>query len=391
MIKKIIRNIVLIGAVNLFASPSIDLGTSESEKIIKEKSLQQKKTFDNKKSDVSKESSTKTYGKDFMTQKQWKKAEQLNKSNSFDTTINIENLFLNKIFEFEKKNRGVFGSCKLYLNPKKMQDFGFNFYCAGKKESDLDKCLYSNVKGGWVREFLFDGRGGTYILKSKLAEDLETATKSNAPVDLFVYGASNRFLNYRNCMGYYGAIIGQSILTLNKNIQEITSLKEDKKNKILKVEDIGLEDLKKLAISSLQKTLKQGVNSSYIKNYYYKIINNEENCNFYGNFNNILCGNSILSITTAPGLTISGVDFFGKSFAGLNGTYKINANFSYSNSIDNLKNVSKYKKFARDIQKYSELLTSEGKGKEAIQLQRKAFEWASDNKTAVKVDKNFIK
>ncbi len=365
------KNLILILMLSLtsFASPSLDVDTSESDKFSTDSSTQQKKSIDKKKSKGKKDSTTTSIGNDTMTQSQWKVDQQASRSNSIDISVDIGSLFIDQISKLEKRGVEPFGYCKLYTQPKVADFFGFT---AMTKQ-----------------------RNGFAQIDTVRASMLEQAAKSNATVNSASHNAENKLKIYRDCMAYYGAIIGQSIITLNKELPAVSKVNKNKKNNQRLIYDIGLEDLKLLAKGALNKTLAKGVKSKFIKSYYQQIIKDEKVCRFNGSTTSINCGAVTMGISSKPTLEVGGVQYFGSfettdHFAGLAGSYKISANFSYSNAIDELQSVSKYKKFAKDIQEYTDSLISKGYAKEAISIKKKAYDWAISNKTAIKIDKSFI-
>lgn len=352
-----------------FASPAIDIDTTESDKFQVDKSTQQKKSVDKKESKGDKESETNSTGQDNMSQSQWKAEQQANKSSGVEISVGIDALFVNYIADLEKNDVLPFSYCKLYTKPKVAEDFGFT---AMRQQGN-----------------------GSATIDTIRASMLEQAAKSNASVDSMSSNSNEHLKVYRDCMAYYGAVIGQSILTLNNELPKIAKVNEDKKRNEKIVQDIGLEDLKMLAQGSINKTLKSGVNSQFVKNYYDKVIGGDQDCRFNGAVQSINCGITTMEISSKPNLEVAGVQYFGSFgsnsfFAGLSGNYRISASFSYSNAVDQLESVSKYSKFAKDVQTYKEELLSKGYAKEAVSLTKKAYDWAASNKTSVRVDKSFI-
>jgi len=367
--KKLLILFVIFYASLTFASPAIDIDTTESQKSQIDQSMQQKKSTDKKESKGDKESDTKTTGQDNTSQSQWKVEQQTNKSKGVEISVGMDALFVNYIAELEKSDVLPFSYCKLYTKPKVPEDFGFT---AMKKQGN-----------------------GTATIDTIRASMLEQAAKSNASVDSMSSNSNENVKVYRDCMAYYGAVIGQSILTLNNELPKIAKVNEDKKRNEKVVQDIGLEDLKILAQGSINKTLKSGVNSRFIKNLYDKVISGDQDCRFNGAVQSINCGITTMEISSKPNLEVGGVQYFGSFgsnsfFAGLSGNYRISASFSYSNAIDQLESVSKYSKFAKDVQTYKEKLLSKGYAKEAVRLTKKAYDWAASNKASVRVDKGFM-
>ncbi|MBI5749670.1 MAG: hypothetical protein HZA00_11160 [Nitrospinae bacterium] len=191
-----------------------------------------------------------------------------------EVSIDLYTLYLPTLLELEKSDER-FRECKIISKPKLLKDFNLT--------SEIRPGIYDTIK----------------------AQILKDAGESNSPVSQFTDDNSIRL--YRDCLALYGAIIGQASKLLKEDIGKINST-------------IGKEDIQTLSDISIQKI--SGFDDT-ISQLYLSIIRDDTPCVFNGSPNNIMCGNSMIVISSKPTLSLNQTEIYGTKFFGYSGTIKI--------------------------------------------------------------------
>jgi len=347
------KTLLFIILILLFTSPvyalDTSVDTSKQKKIDKEKTLQEKKSKEKKESEGEKTSKTIGKGLDKQTQEAIKQIGQAMHSRGVDVVLPLEILFLNRLSKYENDTE-PFTTCKIITHPKLPADFE----------------LTAEIRPG--------------IIDTIKASYISNAVQSRAYISNIADEDSIR--DYRNCLAVYGAIIGQAYLYLTSDITELEAevSKDDRGNII--VSGLNYADFTLLANTALSRAIST-IEDPLVKDMYQSAISDSSPCQFDTSVENIKCGNTLITLTTKPGLMVAGIKIYGDSFSGFQGSFKVSRGWSYSDAIEKLKSTSAYSKFADEISKYTEELESQGRSKEATLVKKKAWELAQSGKQAV--------
>ncbi|OPY67099.1 MAG: hypothetical protein A4E57_02469 [Syntrophorhabdaceae bacterium PtaU1.Bin034] len=343
--------IILQGFV--YAVGEADIDTSQSKKHTKEQSIQQKSSTDSKQSQGKKRGTTKTKGRDSTAQESSKSTGQAESRQGADVVLPLEAVFLDMIGELEADTE-PFRSCRVATNPKLGRDFG----------------LSAEVYPG--------------VINNTAADYLSKAAQSNSYIKNIADEAAIRA--YRDCLAYYGAVIGQAYLNVTGDLQGIGSAPRKDANGNITVAGMGYDDFILLANGALHRAIEQ-ITHPTVKRLYVRATGDSSPCQFDKSLENIKCGASLITLGAVPQLTVSGVRMYGGSFAGFQGSFKASKGWSLSAAIERMKTDSRYAKFASDVTEFSEQLESQGRSKEAVMVRKKAVDIARTGKQAVAVSK----
>lgn len=346
--------VALIPCLPVFAmDTSID--SSKTDKQDKDESTSEKKTIDKKKSEGDKQSKTNSTGKDLTESKSLKDIETAMKSKSIDVSQSLEVIFIPLIADYEQTGIEPFASCKIAMRPKLPADFGLT--------AQISPNMVDSIKADW----------------------LSKAAASNSRLES---GTEKGINEYKNCLAYYGLVVAQAYLNLADNLNFVgaQAIQEKGKDEMpTRVTDLSFPDFNKLAEGAFAKAVVQvaagKVSTDRAKTY--KRVIADIPCYFNGAVEKINCGGSILTISAPPQLQYAGLHVYGQGFYGFQGTYKISSNYSYSDALEQLKSLSKYKKFVEDVSVYAEALRSKGMTTEAVYVEKRAWESAKTGKVGI--------
>ena len=345
--------VVLIPCLPVFAmDASID--STKTDKQDKDESTSEKKTIDKKKSEGDKQSRTNSTGKDLTESKSLKDIETAMKSKSIDVNQSLEVIFIPLIADYEQAGIEPFASCKIAMRPKLPADFGLT--------AQISPNMIDSIKADWLNK----------------------AAASNSRLES---GTEKGINEYKNCRAYYGLVVAQAYLNLADNLNFVgaQAIQEKGKDEGTRVTDLSFPDFNKLAEGAFAKAVVQvaagKVSTDRAKTY--KRVIADMPCYFNGAVEKINCGGSILTISAPPQLQYAGLHVFGQGFYGFQGTYKISSNYSYSDALEQLKSLSKYKKFVEDVSVYAEALRSKGMATEAVYVEKRAWESAKTGKVGI--------
>lgn len=345
------------GAYASQAGFSTDFSTDKNSKHSRDESVSKKKDLREQDSNGKRESTTTSTGTDHQDSKSNRQSSQEMRNASADVTLPLEIVFVDQIRQLESQGVEPFTSCKVISNPKLKRDFGL------------------------------DARMQYGVIDSIKADYISKAAASNSDItDIIGEDGEQQVRQYRDCLAYYGAVIGQAYINLSSDLQEFKP-KKDRSGATV-VSSIGYEDFLVLAESALQRTLKEGLTNSTIKRTYQAITGDQTTpCRFDSvkMEGGIKCGPSMMVLATVPQLHVSpSIHWFGEGgAAGFKGEYKLSRGWSYTAAIENLTSDSKYSKFAKDVQEFAEHLRTEGKGKESVRVERRAKDLTDAQKAAV--------
>lgn len=185
---------------------------------------------------------------------------------------------------------------------------------------------------------------------------------------------------YVNDIATTGAQIGQAMLNLQQDIGQIGKLERDGKGNI-EVRGIGADDLQILATGAFLRS--GNITDRRISAKLTEIRNDRAPCRFQGDTNRIQCGRASLDLATPPVLRIDGVEWFGSSFAGLSGSYKVSSSWSWAKALEDAKGDSRFEKFAKETAAAAEQLEAAGQSFDATMTRKKAVEKMKANKAGV--------
>lgn len=222
-----------------------------------------------------------------------------------DVTLQMDMVFYPQIVYLEDANIPPFGSCKVFSNPRLPVDFGLS--------SEIKPGMIDTIKQSWL---------------SGLAQ-------SNAFIDRIA--DADEIKQYKNCLAYYGAVIGQAYLYLQDDLKRLKA--GNKKANIVDVNGIGYDDLLVLAADAINRSIKE-IKSEAIKNIYERIINDNSRCQFDKTIENIKCGNVMLQISSKPQLTVANINWYGNGYAGLQGSFKVSKAWSYTSAYEYLRQTA---------------------------------------------------
>ncbi len=340
---------MVLAVVYYAAAQDASYDTSKGRKSSKEQSIQHKKTIDKKDSTGSRKSTTKSQGADKTSQDTWRSSGQDASQKSADVAMPLEAVFMDKIAVLEEQTE-PFKTCRIATNPKLLRDFG----------------LTAEISPG--------------VIDVTAADFLAKAAQSNSGIKAIA--DEKAIIYYKNCLAYYGALIGQAYLYLSQDVNAGRN-----KSGNIDIKGMGYDDFATLADAALLRAVESGLTNTTIKGLYDRAVNDKHPCLFDKSLENIKCGASVISIGGSPQLTVSGIKMYGGGFAGYQGTFKVSKSWSYTTALESLKTNSKYAKFAEDVSNYTEELESQGRSREAVLVRKKAVDLAKSGKQAVSPSK----
>ena len=372
MKKTIAKTVLLLLAVTAIAHAEgkMDYSTSGSNSSSSGFNTQEKQ--DKRKSHSDSKSKSKTYSvsDDEQLQTNLKKMMDAQKRRELDVSKPAQTVFINHLIKLEKDSSLIENS------PHKL-------LVKAIKARPLTKPLLPAHVG--LSAPLAGGEGYDGIR----AKFLQSSTAQNASIEA-VDADTKKIREYIQTLAIYGGIVGQAYENLNANVDKIDTMfkTSGKKGRLTKgvremkveIASIGADDFNRLARASLLQVFEEGITEPSIKSNVNQLlqVSNEE-CFLKASADNsgISCGEVLLQLTNPADFELSGTTWFGKSFAGYQGSYKVSSSWSYSKTLDEQQSVSSSNKIAKDYQIRAEEAESKGKGVEAIMELKNGVEIAS--------------
>jgi hypothetical protein len=309
--------------------------TSKGTRTGKEKSITTKKTIEQRSATGKRKSHSTSTGLDKQTSEIIRSLEDLRQNRDLDVSVQMEGLFLDMLRELEQTNE-KFSRCKVISNPILPSDIGFVTDHTG---------VVDVVKASWF---------------SQMAQN-------NAPLEQVVSQEDKqRFLQYRDCLALYGAIIGKAFVNLLSTVKEFES--GDRL-------DLGYDDLLVLAKDAMQKAIAIPLPWEH--------ITQNNRCRIDGTTERISCGPVTVILKAPPQMWVGSVQWYGERFGGYAGTYRVSAGWSWQKALEHLRNTTRYARWAEEVSKYSEELSARGKARDAVLVKRKAWEIAKNGSNVV--------
>lgn len=226
-----------------------------------------------------------------------------------------------------------------------------------KYKLPVDFGLAAEERGGWINTTAND-----YYAQ---------AAKSGVMVSKFTDETAIR--DYLRDVATLGAIAGQAMIYLQQDIAKVGSPRKTAEGEI-EITGIGLDDLLLLTDAAIVQAKKSLIDKRILTRLA-EILEDKTPCRLAGEPTNIKCGKALLTLAAPPTLRFQGVDWYSpESLAGLKSTYKIASNWSWSKSLEESSQDSKFQKLATETVKAAEKAASEGKGVEAVLAKKKAVE-----------------
>jgi len=338
----------LLCAVLFLATPGLAMeagvSTSKGQQETHDRTLQNRKTRQKQESEGKRHSESKGTGTDTQAQELLRDLAEAQRSQTMTLSMSLEAVFTPLLRKLEE-DREPFRSCRIISNPKLPKDFGFS----------------AQVAPG--------------IIDSIKSQYLDAQTRGNGPVSEFCRDSEVRA--YRDCLALYGATLAQATENLNKDLRQLQALEGEK------VQGIGYDDFETLAQAALAGAVETGPRKSSINALLSRIRTDPASCRFQGTREEIACGASRISLSTSPALSYAGLRFFGpNSYAGISGSYQVNAGWSYRDAIEQMKSTTQYAKVAQETSQYAEELESKGRARVAVMARKKAFDVAKQARTS---------
>lgn len=335
MHKAILTAFILIAMVSAAAAaPDASVKDSSVQKIEKDISMMFKKSVENRDSSGKRKSKSTSSGGDSTQSRSNRQSAAQNQNSSADVSLGLDVLFASKLLQLEETT-APFNTCRILSSPKLPVDFGLSAELPG---------------------------GGIDTIKTQFLSGYATNNGAVGSV-----GDVVAIKQYRNCLAEYGAIIGQSYLLLTSDLKELGISNQN-------IKAIGYDDFIQIAESAMNKAIADGISSKSVKRLYDQIINDKSTCYFDSSITNIKCGSTVTTIASKPVLTVAGVQMFGSSFSGFQGSYRLSRSWSLSDAIEQMKSNSKFERFSKEVSSYAENMESQGKSKEAAAARKKAIE-----------------
>jgi hypothetical protein len=350
-----VRILFLLSTILFVAEVSLalDLSTDATKDLRtgKEKSLSIKNNEEIKTSKGTKQSNTRSKGRDLSKSETIRTVGQAMQSGGLDVSLPLQNVFSAEIAALEQKGEGIFSS-RIVTDPRLPKSFG----------------LSAEVRPG--------------LISLNKREYLDKYAVNNG--DVSSVGDEEAIIAYIHQLAEYGAIIGQAYLNLSNDLAAIKGAVSREKDGTIKVKGIGYDDFVILAKGALWKAVQTGPINSAIKANFALLENIRPGvCQFDGFVTSIKCGPSVLRLGAIPQLRIAGQPWYGDGFAGFTGTYKLSSSWSYTDALEKMKSNASTTKFASEWTAYSEALESEGKSREAVMAKKKAWDYARSGRTNI--------
>ncbi|MBW2598561.1 MAG: hypothetical protein JRC60_00310 [Deltaproteobacteria bacterium] len=363
------RKITIILTILIFSFTTLSaqafnasVETGKSKKVIKEKSQTGKTSEEKKETTGKKKSESKTTGRDLQTSDVIKAVKNAMANRSMDITVNLETLFLDRIAELEEGGIEPFCRCRVVTAPKLARDFGLS--------AEISPGIIDLVRANWLAK----------------------AAQSNMSMATVGTGPERAISEYMACIIIYGAIIGQAYINLNEDMNKLDLQTSPDGTGTTTVSGIGYDDLVKLARGALDRVLKNGtgdIANPVIQRLALRAIKWRPEIPYQldGSLEKIRHGSTQITLGAKPAMIISGVQWYGQAYAGMSGTYKVSAGWSWSDAIEKLKTTSEYSKAAEQISEYSDELASKGNSTEAVLVKKRAFDLVKSGKQSASVMK----
>ncbi len=200
----------------------------------------------------------------------------------------------------------------------------------------------------------------------------DQAAKSEVMISSFANEAALR--RYLIDVATFGARAGQTQIYLNEWIGKIGRLKKNRAGDY-EVIGLGADDLISLAAGAWIKS--EHITDKRIKRDLDAIKRDRTPCRLGGNTQTIQCGAIVLSLTAPPALRFRQVEWFGGSFAGIGGNYKVSSSWSWQKTLEDSRGTSS---FAR---KTSDELEAKGDAFDATMTRKQAVEKTNTNKSTM--------
>jgi hypothetical protein len=138
-----------------------------------------------------------------------------------------------------------------------------------------------------------------------------------------------------------------------------------------------------MANEALDRTIKDGFTAKRLKAQADRLMSSKAPCRFDKTVDSIQCGPMLMSLGTAPQLIAENIKWYGDSFAGFQGSFKVSTGYSLTDSLEKLASTSEYEKIAHDVQKYAEEQKNKGNGFEANRVKKKLVDYADTGKSGL--------
>lgn len=335
--------------------------TGKSKKVTKEKSQTGKTSYQEKATTGEKKSESKAEGRELRWSNTIKAMENAMQNRSMDITVNLETLFLDRIAELEEQGVEPFCHCRIVTAPKLPRDFGLS--------SEISPGIIDSIKADW----------------------LSKAAQSNIDMTEMGQERVKAVGEYMACLVMYGGIIGQAYLNLHEDLRKL-GIEEHSGTDKTTITGIGYDDLVTLANGALARVVSEGglkITNSTIRRLGWRALKYQPKIPYQldGSLEKIRHGNTQVTLGAKPQVIVSGVQWYGQAYAGLAGSYKVSAGWSWSDALEELKSDSRYGKAANEISKYADKLASKGNSTEAVLVQKRAFDMVKSGKQSASVMK----
>lgn len=137
-----------------------------------------------------------------------------------------------------------------------------------------------------------------------------------------------------------------------------------------------------IANGALQRAI-NGITNQTIKRMYDRVLSDNNPCQFDRSIESVKCGSTLLTLSSTPQLSVSGIPWYGRQFAGYQGTFKVSKAWSYQTAIEKLSSTVRYAKFASDVIDYTSNLERQGRVKDALRIKQRAFDLMKRGKKPV--------
>jgi hypothetical protein len=277
------------------------------------------------------------------------------KNTSADITVNLQTLYLQRLGELETSQE-PFKSCQLVTAPKIAAVFG-----------------------------LTGDNGSMYVNYARM-KNIESMARSGVWISEVTDEKPIR--QYLACQIYYGEIIAQAYLNLTggvDNPKQSTTLTKDNEGNIV-VRGLGYDDFVDMANEALDRTIKGGVTAKRLKAQADRLMSSKVPCRFDKTVDSVQCGSMLMTLGTAPQLIAENIKWYGDSFAGFQGSFKVSTGYSLTDSLEKLASTSEYSKIAHDVQAYAEEQKNKGKGLEASYAKKKLVDYSQSGKTGMDIN-----
>jgi len=371
---------------NIVVALESSTDATKTRKQTEERSLQQKKSMEEKKGKGSRETTTRSTSTEKSTQKTKKESLTQTEESKIAIEVSLENLFFPVIAELEKLDAYVE---KMEKPPHPQSVLKFLMLC--KAISKPFTTTTVGVTGAHLARINCPFAPGTiefYACFQKVQQGLEEFALNNYEIERILGKNANDAIQLaKACYATYGAAIADAFFELSKILAK-ANIKTDKNQNTIKVSGIGLKDLQDIAIQAMLVTSEKKLSELTHNNELSLAINQiYDKCTFLGTTNKFKCGSSILILSEKPKLYVGSIDAFGEKYFGIKATFLISNSYSILDTLEQAKTNTKYEKFVKEVQEFTERLEQEGKIAEALAVKKKASEIIKSNKNTVAISK----